>query len=151
MFPAKSLQVVVIMVLWLSVFDFNFEAYGDDIKCDPPCQPVSGYPSYGTPPPPPSGYSIYTAPPPTPPPHDEKEKGQSKCPPASSVQCCTPPAPYTYGPPNAYNTYAPPNSYYAPPNPYTYVPYGEGGRSVAPVLLPFLVPMFVLFFSFLLF
>ncbi|KAJ1410796.1 putative extensin-3-like [Sesbania bispinosa] len=144
MFPAAKFLVVVAVALWLlSVSDFHFEAYGDVIPSptacvSPPCQqfspPVSGYPSYGAPPPPsppPSGYSIYGSPPPP------KEAGQSKCPPAAGVQCCTPPAPYLYG-------YAPPNTY-APPNPYTYVPYGEGSASM---LLPILLPLMLLFSSF---
>ncbi|KAG4952876.1 hypothetical protein JHK87_038470 [Glycine soja] len=125
MFGAKFVAVVVV-TLWLSKSNFNFEAYGDAVgdviptptSCEN-CQvtpPPSGYPSYeappppSQPPPPSSGYSIYGAPPP-PSPH---KSGQSKCPPAAGVQCCTPPATYTYG-------YG-----YGPPNPYTYVPYGEG-------------------------
>lgn len=147
MFQAISLQVVILTLL-LSVYYFSFEVYGDELenqKCNPPCQPysppISGYPSYGTPPPPPSsGYSIYNAPPPPSPPH---EKGQSKCPPAGDVQCCTPPAPYTYGPPNPYDTYA-------PPNPYTYVPYGNGERSAC-ALLQYLIPLLMFFSSIILF
>ncbi|CAJ2633742.1 unnamed protein product [Trifolium pratense] len=150
MFQPKSLQLIVVLTLFLSLPYFNFEAYGDALEnpnCDPPCQqysppPISGYPSYGAPPPPPpSGYSIYTAPPPPPPPHHEK--GQSKCPPAGGgVECCTPPAPITYGPPN-------PNTF-GPPNPYTYVPYGEGGRSTY-VVMQFVVPIFMFFSCFILF
>jgi hypothetical protein len=150
MFQAKSLHLIVVLTLLLSLPYFNFEAYGNALenpKCDPPCQqysppPISGYPSYGAPPPPPppSGYSIYTAPPPPPPHH---EKGQSKCPPAGvGVECCTPPAPYTYGPPN-------PNTF-GPPNPYTYVPYGEGGRSTY-VVMQFVVPILMFFSCFILF
>ncbi|XP_058746705.1 extensin-1-like [Vicia villosa] len=121
----------------MSCFSFD-EAYGDELentKCDPPCQ------QYSPPPPPPSGsYPIYVAPPP-PPPHHEKEK----CPPGGSgVVCCTPPAPYSYGPPSPY----------APPNPYTYVPYDEGehsGGSGNNVAMQFLVPILMLFLSFILF
>ncbi|XP_045829000.1 cleavage and polyadenylation specificity factor subunit 6 [Trifolium pratense] len=150
MFQPKSLQLIVVLTLFLSLPYFNFEAYGDALEnpnCDPPCQqysppPISGYPSYGAPPPPPSGYSIYTAPPPPPPPHHEK--GQSKCPPAGGgVECCTPPAPITYGPPN-------PNTF-GPPNPYTYVPYGEGGRSTNYVVMQFVVPIFMFCYCFILF
>ncbi|XP_027368612.1 extensin-2-like [Abrus precatorius] len=163
MFPPKFLPVVVVVTLSLLESNFHFEAYGDELgdvipspsscencsKCDPPCQqqvnpPLSGYPSYGasSPPSPPSGYYIYGAPPP---PH---EAGHTKCPPATGAQCCTPPAPYTYGygygPPNPY--YAPPNLY-APPNPYTYVPYGEG-HGHASMILPILVPLTMFFSSF---
>lgn len=155
MFAATYLPIVV-LALWLSlqsVFNFQFEAaYGDvipsPIACvNPPCQqdppPVSGYPSYGAPPPPsppPSGYSIYNYPPP--PPHKE---GHSKCPPAPGVQCCTPPAPYTYGPPNPN---APPINLYAPPNPYTYVPYGGAGKGSAATPLSLLAPLLMVFYSF---
>jgi len=150
MFQANSLKLVALTLLLLVPY-LIFEAYGNalgDPKCDPPCQqlspPISGYPSYGTPPPP-SGYSIYAPPPP-----HHHEKGQNKCPPAGGVQCCTPPAPYIYGPPNnPYNTYGPPTPY-APPNPYTYVPYGGGERS-AYVVMQFLVPVLMLFSSFILF
>ncbi|KAG4961831.1 hypothetical protein AAZX31_14G013500 [Glycine max] len=145
MFGAKFVAVVVV-TLWLSKSNFNFEAYGDAVgdviptptSCEN-CQvtpPPSGYPSYeappppSQPPPPSSGYSIYGAPPP-PSPH---KSGQSKCPPAAGVQCCTPPAPYTYG-------YG-----YGPPNPYTYVPYGEG-QGPASMVLPILVPLIMLFSS----
>ncbi|CAK8538935.1 unnamed protein product [Lathyrus sativus] len=125
------LQLVVLTLL-SSVSCFSFDAYGDELgntECDPPCL------QYSPPPPPPSGgYPIYTAPPP-PPPHHEK----GKCPPAGSgVVCCTPPAPLTY----------------APPNPYTYVPYDEGehsGGSGYNVVMQFLVPILLLFSSFILF
>lgn len=129
------LQLMILSLL-LSVSCFSFEAYGDELentKCDPPCQ------QYSPPPPPPSGgYPIYVAPPPPSPPHHEKDK----CPPAGSgVVCCTPPAPYTYGPPSPY----------APPNPYTYVPYDEGEHSGSNVAMKFLVPILMLFSSFILF
>lgn len=149
MFGAKFVLAIVV-ALWLSESNFHFEAYGDALgdvipapiscencpnsKCDPSCQQVTTPPP---PTPPPSGYSIYGAPPP--PPH---EKGQSKCPPAAGVQCCTPPAPYTYG-----YGYGPPNPYYAPPIPYTYVPYGEG-QGPASMMLPILVPLMMFFSSF---
>ncbi|CAL5190763.1 unnamed protein product [Lathyrus oleraceus] len=130
------LQLVVLTLL-LSVSCFCFDAYGDelgDTKCDPPCQ------QYSPPPPPSGGYPIYVAPPP-PPPHHEK----GKCPPVGGgvVECCTPPAPYSYGPPSPY----------APPNPYTYVPYDEGehsGGSGYNVVTQFLVPILMLFSSFIL-
>ncbi|TKY57400.1 leucine-rich repeat extensin protein 3 [Spatholobus suberectus] len=134
MFPAKFLAVVVV-ALWLSESNFHGDALGD-VTPTPPL-------SYGAPPPPSSDYSIYGSPPP---PH---KSGHSKCPPATGVQCCTPPAPYTYGygygPPNPY--YAPPYPYYAPPNPYTYVPYGEA-QGPASMILPILVPLMMLFSSF---
>lgn len=142
-FPAKFLLVTA---LWLPLSNFHFEASGDasgDVipsptcvncsKCEYPCQqsspPLLGYPSYGAPPPPPpspppSGYSIYGTPPPP------QEKDHSECPPAAGVvQCCTSPPPY------------------APPNPYTYVPNNEG-QSSASTILPVLVPLFMLFSSF---
>ncbi|KAK7299930.1 hypothetical protein RJT34_10759 [Clitoria ternatea] len=155
MLPAAKFLLATI---WLLESNFHFEAYGDAIPSSPtscenqPCQqvspPISGYPSYETPTqpsnsPPPSGYSIYGSPPP--PPH---KSGQTKCPPTTGVQCCTPPIPYTgygYGPPNPY--YGPPNPYYAPPNPYTYVPYGEGHAS-AFMVLPILLAPLMMFFSY---
>lgn len=134
MLPTKYLPLVAVLLL-LSVF----EASGDDVL-PPPSPPLSGYPSYGAPPPPttPFGYSIYSTPPP---PVARESAGQSKCPPAGAgVQCCTPPASYTYEPPNPYT--------YAPPNPYTYVPYG-GGENLAPrLLLPILAPLMMLLSSF---
>ncbi|RDX67219.1 hypothetical protein CR513_53929, partial [Mucuna pruriens] len=127
MFPTKFLLV---LTLWLPLSNFAFKASGDDdvtqfpaaclncSKCEYPCQQHPSPPlPYGAPPPP-SGYSIYGAPPP-PPKEKDKDKDPSKCPPAAGVQCCTPPAPYTF----------------SPPNPYTPVPYGEGQRS-ASMLLP---------------
>ncbi|ESW14414.1 hypothetical protein PHAVU_008G279100 [Phaseolus vulgaris] len=163
MFGAEFLTVVVITLWLLSESNFDFKAYGDALadvittptcencpktKCDddPSCQqvtpPLSAYPSYGGASPPPSGYSVYGVPPP-PPPH-KTGLGQSQCPPAASVQCCTPPAPYTFG--YGYG-YGPPNPYYAPPNLYTYVPYGKG-EGHASMILPFLAPLITLFSSF---
>lgn len=133
MFPTKFLLVLTTILLALS--NFAFKASGDDVtqspitclncsKCEYPCQQQPSPPlPYGAPPPP-YGYSIYGAPPPP------KEKDPSKCPPAAGVQCCTPPAPDTF----------------SPPNPYTPVPYGEGQRS-ASMLLQVLVPLMMLFSS----
>ncbi|KAE9598543.1 hypothetical protein Lal_00021015 [Lupinus albus] len=136
MLPPKFLLVIAIVSLWLSLSNFPFEAFGDFSpttcfncsKCEYPCQqpspPIPASPSFENPPPP-SGYSIYQAPPPPPP----QEKSHNKCPPgAAGVECCTPPAPYIY----------------APPNTYTYVPYGDGQGS-ASTLVPVLVPMMLLF------
>jgi len=162
MFGAEFLTVVVITLWLLSESNFDFKAYGDALadvittptcencpktKCDDPsCQqvtpPLSAYPSYGGASPPPSGYSVYgVPPPPVPAPPHKTGLGQSKCPPAASVQCCTPPAPYTFG-----YGYGPPNPYYAPPNLYTYVPYGKG-EGHASMILPFLAPLITLFSS----
>ncbi|KAJ1441236.1 hypothetical protein SESBI_01371 [Sesbania bispinosa] len=131
---------MLVVVLWLSLSNFAFEASGDisgDVipspnpiacvncsKCEYPCQQPSPPLPYGAPPPP-SGYSIYGAPPPP------QEKDNTKCPPAAGVQCCTPPAPYTF----------------SPPNPYTHVPYDEDQGS-ASTILPILVPLMMLFSSF---
>ncbi|TKY47036.1 hypothetical protein E2542_SST29090 [Spatholobus suberectus] len=136
MFPTKFLLV---LTLWLPLSNFAFKASGDDVtqsptaclncsKCEYPCQQQPSPPlTYDAPPPPPppSGYSVYGAPPPP------QEKDHSKCPPAAGLECCTPPAPYTF----------------APPFPYTPVPYGEGQRS-ASMLLQAVVPLMMLFSSF---
>ncbi|XP_027341159.1 formin-like protein 20 [Abrus precatorius] len=126
-------KFLMVVTLLLPLSNFAFEASRDVTsssnaclncsKCEYPCDQSS------SPPPPPSAYYLYGPPPPPPP----QEKEHSKCPPppATGVQCCTPPAPYTL----------------APPNPYTPVPYGEGQRH-ASMLLPVLVPLMILFSSF---
>ncbi|KAG5002106.1 hypothetical protein JHK87_023178 [Glycine soja] len=141
MFPTKFL--LVLTTIWFALSNFAFKASADDVtqtpitclncsKCEYPCQQQPSPPlPYVAPPPPqsptPYGYSIYGAPPPP----KEKEKDPSKCPPAAGVQCCTPPAPYVF----------------SPPNPYTPVPYGEGQRS-ASMLLQVVVPLMMLCSSF---
>ncbi|BAT80592.1 hypothetical protein LR48_Vigan07g011600 [Vigna angularis] len=157
MFEAEFLGVVVTALCLLSESKFDLKTHGDALADAIPtpttscenCPPLSGYPSYGGASPPPTGYSTYGVPPPppTPPPPHKTGKGQSKCPPAASVQCCTPPAPYTFGYGYGYGT---PNPYYAPPNPYTYVPYGKG-QGPASMILPFLTPLITLFSSFVFF
>jgi len=146
MLGTKFVAIVGIALWLLSESNFDLTAYGDalaDVIPTPTsCENCpSDYPSYGGPPPPPSGYFMYGVPPPPPPPH-KTGQGQSKCPPAGSVQCCTPPAPYTFG-----YGYGPPNPYYAPPNLYTYVPYGKA-HGPASMILPFLAPLITLFSSF---